>query len=83
VRAPLKEAGLTKAEIREYSAKLGLPTAEKPQMACLSSRIPYGENVTPEKLQMIEAAENALRDSGIFRRAGAASRIENRPTRAH
>jgi uncharacterized protein len=65
VRAPLKEAGLTKAEIRECSAKLGLPTAEKAQMACLSSRIPYGENVTPEKLRMIEAAENALRDLGF------------------
>jgi uncharacterized protein len=66
VRAPLKEAGLTKAEIRNYSAKLGLPTAEKAQMACLSSRIPYGENVTPEKLRMIETAENALRDLGFF-----------------
>ncbi len=65
VRAPLKEAGLSKAEIRDYSAKLGLPTSDKPQMACLSSRIPYGENVTPEKLQMIEAAENALRDLGF------------------
>ena len=54
VRAPLKEAGLTKAEIRELSAQLGLPTADKPQMACLSSRIPYGEPVTPEKLAMIE-----------------------------
>lgn len=66
VRAPLKEAGLTKAEIRQASALLGLPTAEKPQMACLSSRIPYGEAVTPQKLLMIEAAENALRDQGFF-----------------
>ncbi len=65
VRAPLKEAGLTKAEIRELSAQLGLPTADKPQMACLSSRIPYGEAVTPEKLAMIEAAENVLRDLGF------------------
>jgi uncharacterized protein len=65
VRAPLKEAGLTKAEIREYSARLGLPTSDKPQMACLSSRIPYGEAVSPEKLRMIEAAENALRDLGF------------------
>jgi uncharacterized protein len=47
VRAPLKEEGLTKAEIRELSAALGLPTADKPQMACLSSRIPYGEAVSP------------------------------------
>jgi uncharacterized protein len=66
VRAPLKEVGLTKAEIRELSAQLGLPTADKPQMACLSSRIPYGEAVTPEKLQMIEAAENVLRDLGFY-----------------
>jgi len=66
VRAPLKEVGLTKAEIRELSAQLGLPTADKPQMACLSSRIPYGESVTPEKLRMIEAAENVLRDLGFY-----------------
>jgi uncharacterized protein len=62
VRAPLKEAGLTKAEIRALSAQLGLPTADKPQMACLSSRVPYGEPVTEPKLAMIEAAENVLRD---------------------
>jgi len=66
VRAPLKEAGLTKSEIRELSAQLGLPTADKPQMACLSSRIPYGEPVTQEKLRMIEQAENLLRDLGFY-----------------
>jgi uncharacterized protein len=66
VCAPLKEAGLTKADIRELSARLGLPTADKPQMACLSSRIPYGENVTEEKLRMIEQAENVLRDLGFY-----------------
>lgn len=66
VRAPLKEVGLTKTEIRELSAQLGLPTADKPQMACLSSRIPYGEPVTPEKLKMIEQAENTLRDLGFY-----------------
>jgi uncharacterized protein len=65
VRAPLKEVGLTKAEIRELSAQLGLPTAEKPQMACLSSRIPHGEPVTEEKLRMIEAAENVLKGFGL------------------
>lgn len=65
VRAPLKEAGLTKAEIRELSAELGLPTADKPQMACLSSRIPYGEPVTPAKLRMIEEAEAVLRNLGF------------------
>ena len=65
VRAPLKEAGLTKAEIRELSAQFGLPTADKPQMACLSSRVPHGETVTPEKLRMIELAEYVLRDLGF------------------
>lgn len=65
VRAPLKEAGLTKSEIRELSAQLGLPTADKPQMACLSSRVPYGESVTEQKLSMIERAENLLRDLGF------------------
>ncbi len=66
IRAPLKEVGLTKAEIRELSARLGLPTADKPQMACLSSRIPTGEAVTPAKLAQIEAAEYVLRDLGFF-----------------
>jgi uncharacterized protein len=57
---------MTKQEIRKLSAELGLPTATKPQMACLSSRIPYGEPVTDEALQMIEAAENILRDAGFY-----------------
>jgi uncharacterized protein len=65
IRAPLKEMELTKAEIRALSAQLGLPTADKPQMACLSSRIPYGENVTPEKLRMVEQAEYLLQDLGF------------------
>jgi len=65
VLAPLKEAGLTKSEIRALSAQMGLPTADKPQMACLSSRVPYGEAVTPEKLRMIEEAEYVLRDLGF------------------
>jgi len=66
VRAPLKEAGLTKAEIRALSAQFGLPTADKPQMACLSSRVPHGEIVSPEKLKMIEEAEYVLRDLGFY-----------------
>jgi len=66
VRAPLKEAGLAKPDIRALSAQLGLPTAEKPQMACLSSRVPYGEPVTPQKLRMIEEAECVLRDLGFY-----------------
>lgn len=65
VRAPLKEAGLTKPEIRELSSRLGLPTADKPQLACLSSRIPTGEAVTPEKLHRIEQAEEFLRGLGF------------------
>ena len=65
VRAPLKEVGMTKQEIRDLSARLGLPTADKPQMACLSSRIPHGDPVTVEALAMIEAAENVLRDAGF------------------
>lgn len=65
VVAPLKAAGLTKAEIRAFSRQLGLPTADKPQLACLSSRIPYGEPVTPEKLRMIEEVEYFLRDLGL------------------
>ena len=66
VRAPLKEAGLTKSEIRALSAQLGLPTADKPQMACLSSRVPYGDPVTPQKLSMIEQGEYVLRDLGFY-----------------
>jgi len=66
VRAPLKECGMTKADIRALSAQLGLPTADKPQMACLSSRIPHGETVTPEKLLMIEQAEHVLRELGFY-----------------
>lgn len=65
VRSPLREAGLAKADIRALSAILGLPTADKPQMACLSSRLPTGEAVTPEKLAMVEQAENLLRDLGF------------------
>ena len=65
VRAPLKEAGLAKGDIRALSASLGLPTTDKPQMPCLSSRIPYGQAVTREKLAMVEQAEGLLRDAGF------------------
>jgi len=84
VRAPLKEAGLTKAAVRQLSTELGLPTADKPAMACLSSRIPYGEPVTAEALAMIEAAENFLRDAGFYdvrvRHHKNVARIEVGPT---
>ena len=65
VKSPLREAGMTKEDIREASRHLGLPTAEKPQMACLSSRIPHGDPVTRQKLEMIEKAEALLMNMGI------------------
>jgi uncharacterized protein len=60
VRSPLDDADLSKAEIRELSRRAGLPTWDQPASACLSSRIPYHSSVTPEKLAMIERAEDAL-----------------------
>ena len=65
VRSPLKEAELTKADIRELSHGFGLPTWDKPAMACLSSRIPYGQRVTVDKLSRIDAAEQFLRGLGF------------------
>jgi pyridinium-3,5-biscarboxylic acid mononucleotide sulfurtransferase len=65
VRSPLYEAGLTKPEIREAARMLGLPNWNKPAMACLSSRIPYGTPVTGETLARIESAENVLRAAGF------------------
>jgi uncharacterized protein len=65
IRAPLVEAGLTKQEIRELSREMGLPTWDKPSLACLSSRIPYGTPVTVEALRRIEAAEAALQGMGF------------------
>lgn len=65
VRSPLMEAELTKREIRELSRALGLPTAEKPAMACLASRIPHGVPVTIERLSQVEQAEAALRALGF------------------
>ena len=67
VRSPLVEAGLTKAEIREQSRVMGLPTWDKPAQACLSSRIPYGTPVTVEALARIAEAEEYLRSLGIER----------------
>jgi uncharacterized protein len=65
VRAPLQEVGLTKTEIRALSHQLGLRTWDKPSFACLSSRIPYGEVITQEKLTMIDKAEQFLMDIGF------------------
>ena len=61
VRSPLLEAELTKDEVRALSRQLGLSTADKPSLACLASRIPYGTNISPEKLKAIGQLENALR----------------------
>jgi uncharacterized protein len=65
VRSPLDEADLTKADVRELSRRAGLPTWDEPASACLSSRIPYHSEVTPEKLRMIERAEEILRRLGF------------------
>ncbi len=65
VRSPLAEAGLTKDEVRAWSEAVGLPTWDKPQMACLASRIPYGTPVTPERLARVERAEVAVRALGF------------------
>lgn len=65
VISPLVEAGLTKAEIRELSHDMGLPTWDKPAQACLSSRIPYGSRVTVEALTRIGKAEEHLRSLGF------------------
>jgi uncharacterized protein len=65
VRSPLIEAGLTKSDIRELSRARGLPTWDKPAMACLSSRIPYGTPVTVEALDQVGAAEAFLRGLGL------------------
>ncbi len=65
VRAPIAEAGITKAEVRTLSEWLGLPTFDKPASPCLSSRVQYGEQITPEKLRMIERAEALLKSLGF------------------
>ncbi|MDE2897290.1 MAG: ATP-dependent sacrificial sulfur transferase LarE, partial [Chloroflexota bacterium] len=79
-RAPLVEAGLRKAEVRELSRRLGLPSWDKPAVACLSSRVAYGSEVTVEKLGQIEAGEALLRAEGFrelrVRHHGTIARIE-------
>lgn len=65
IRSPLQEAELTKAEIRELSRRLGLPTWDKEALACLSSRFPYGENIDLEKLRVVDEIENYLYDLGF------------------
>jgi uncharacterized protein len=65
VRSPLLEAGLSKAEVREISRHLDLPTWDKPAFACLSSRFPYGIGITRENLTRVDAAETFLRERGF------------------
>jgi len=80
VRSPLREAGLTKAEIRALSRRLGLPTWDLPAAPCLASRLPYGLAVTPARLRQVEAAEEAVRREGFrefrVRHHGDAARLE-------
>jgi uncharacterized protein len=82
-RAPLLEAGMGKPEIRALSRYLGLETWDKPAFACLSSRIPYGERVTEEKLQQIDRAEAFLYEEGFrqvrVRHHGEVARVEVPP----
>lgn len=77
---PLAEAGLTKPDIRTLAKEMGLPFWDKPPMACLASRIPYGERITPDKLRMAEEAEEFLMGRGFrtvrVRVSGRSARIE-------
>lgn len=81
--SPLREAGLSKADIRAVSEVLGLSTYNKPSFACLSSRFVYGETITPEKLRMVDAAEQLLLNLGCrqarVRIHGSLARIEVLP----
>lgn len=65
IRSPLREAGLTKDEIRTLSRQMGLPTWDKPSNACLTTRIAYGQEITPEILRTVDAAERILSDLGF------------------
>ena len=65
VKAPLVDAGLSKAEIRDLSLRAGLETWDRPAAACLSSRIPYGTEVTPERIRVVEEGEEALKSMGF------------------
>ena len=83
VKSPLRHVGLTKQEIRDYSHQLGLPTWDKQSFACLSSRFVYGEEITAQKLGMVDKAEQLLLDLGFHqlrvRIHGTIARIEVLP----
>ncbi|MGK7958472.1 MAG: ATP-dependent sacrificial sulfur transferase LarE, partial [Crocosphaera sp.] len=82
-RSPLAEVGITKLEVRQLSQALGLPWWDKPAQPCLSSRFPYGEEITIEKLQRVGRAEIYLRNLGYHnlrvRSQGDTARIELPP----
>lgn len=84
VLSPFLDTALSKAEIRALSREAGLPTAELPSSACLSSRLPYGTEVTPERLRQVELGEAALRELGFrqvrVRHHGDLARIEVDPS---
>jgi pyridinium-3,5-biscarboxylic acid mononucleotide sulfurtransferase len=83
VVSPLSVAGLGKAEVRELAKHLGLPSWDKPALACLSSRFPYGQKITPEKLSQVARAEEFLRKAGFrqvrVRHHGEIARLEVAP----
>lgn len=85
VRSPLMEMGLTKDEIRQLSRDRGLPSWDKPAMACLATRVPYGDRITKENLRQIDEAEEFLRSLGFgncrVRHHGNMARIEVSPKR--
>lgn len=80
VRSPLQEVGLSKPEIRELSTLFGLRTADKPAVACLSSRFAYGDKITVEKLQQVASAESGIKALGFngfrLRHHGNVARLE-------
>ena len=84
VLSPFLDAGLSKAEVRELSRAAGLPTAELPASACLSSRLPYGTEVTVERLAQVEGGERRLRELGFrqvrLRHHGELARVEIEPS---
>jgi uncharacterized protein len=83
IASPLRDVGMTKEDVRRLSREMGLPTWNKPAFACLSSRIPYGEEITREKLDMIDRAERHLIDLGFrqvrVRHHGEIARLEVAP----
>ena len=87
VNSPLKESGMTKKDVREASRMLNLPNWNKPAYACMSSRFPYGQSITEEKLRMVSEAEKYLRNLGLeqfrVRHHETIARIEALPEDIH